>query len=312
MKIAVLIPCYNEELTVARVVQDFRSELPDAEIIVYDNNSTDRTAEIARQNGAVVRAVARRGKGAVVRAMFRDADADICVMVDGDDTYPATAARDLVDAVASGRADMAVGNRHAGGDYERTSARRFHSLGNALVIRLINLLFKCRLADIMSGYRAFSRLFVRNCPILTDGFEVETVMTLHALDKKFRIVEIPIEYRDRPKDSESKLSTFPDGFRVLKTILWVFKDCKPLLFFSILSGVSFLASLAVGAPAVIEFMETRYVFHVPSAILASGLAVISILLMACGFILDTIVKNHSEDFEAQLLKQLEAERKPGG
>ncbi len=308
MKMAVLIPCRNEERTVGKVIQDFRHALPEATIFVYDNASTDHTATIARAHGAVVRHVAQVGKGAVVRTMFRETDADIGILVDGDDTYLAEDVHRLLAPVLAREADMVVGDRHGSGCYRRAGPRRFHVLGNRLVAWLINRLYGCRLADITSGYRVFSRRFIKNCPVLVDGFEVETVLTLHALDKKFRIVEIPVGYRDRPPGSTSKLSTFADGFRVLRAILWVAKDCRPLLFFSCLSAVLFLAALGVGTPVLLEFMRTRYIYKVPSAILASGLAIISFLLLACGLILDTIAKIHRENIEVQLLQQHEGNR----
>ena len=300
MKVAVLIPCYNEERTIAKVVADFRRELPAADIYVGDNNSTDATARFAEAAGATVIRVYRQGKGAVARALFREIDADIYVMVDGDDTYPPAAVHKLIEPLRTGRVDMAVGDRRTAGGYRTQNRRPFHTLGNALVTRSINLLFRCRLNDIMSGYRACSRHFVRNLTIPTDGFELETGMTLHALEKRFTIAEIPIEYRDRPPDSFSKLRTFGDGFRVLREILWVYKDAKPLFFFTTLSVLVFAIALAIGIPVVFEFMRTGLVPKFPRAILACGLAVISSLLLICGFILDTIVKLHRESYELHL------------
>jgi glycosyltransferase involved in cell wall biosynthesis len=300
MKVAVIIPCFNEERTVGKVVNDFRRELPDAAIYVGDNNSTDGTARIAEQAGATVIPVYRQGKGAVARALFREVDADFYVMVDGDDTYPAESVHKLLEPVRAGRADMAVGDRLVGGSYRRQNRRRFHSFGNALVTRSINLLFRCRLHDIMSGYRVCSRWFVRNLTIPSDGFELETGMTLHALEKRFTVAEIPVEYRDRPPDSFSKLRTFGDGFRVLREILWVYKDAKPLVFFTAMSALFLAVALAIGVPVVVEFMHTGLVLKFPRAILACGLAVISSLLLICGFILDTIVKLHHENYEIQL------------
>jgi len=312
MRTAVLIPCYNEALTIARVVGDFRRELPEATVYVYDNDSTDDTAELAAASGAVVRLTRRRGKGAVVRAMFREVEADVYLMVDGDDTYPASSARALVDIVASGRADMAVGDRRTGGDYSRTRVRRFHTLGNMLVTYLLNLLFRARLSDIMSGYRAFNRTFVKSCPVLLDGFEVETLMTLHALDKLFTIAEVPVGYRDRPAGSGSKLSTLGDGFRVLRAIVWVFKDSKPLIFFLFLSALTFLVSLLLGAPVVAQAVRAHHVSNLASAVLATGVAIIGAVLLACGLVLDTIVKIHREDFEVQLLNRQPPEGPTGG
>jgi len=304
MKIAVIVPCYDEECTIGKVVGDFRRELPEAVIYVGDNNSTDRTARVAAEAGATVIPVYRQGKGAVARALFREVEADVYVMVDGDDTYPAAAVHKLIEPVRAGRADMAVGDRRAGGGYRNHNQRPFHSFGNALVTRSINLLFRCRLNDIMSGYRACSRHFVRNLAIPSDGFELETGMTLHALEKRFTVAEIPIEYRDRPPDSFSKLRTFGDGFRVLREILWVYKDAKPLVFFTAMSALFLAVALGIGVPVVIEFMHTGLVLKFPRAILACGLAVISSLLLICGFILDTIVKLHHEDYELHLNRDL--------
>jgi glycosyltransferase involved in cell wall biosynthesis len=300
MNIAVIIPCYNEERTIAKVVRDFRRELPGAAIFVGDNNSTDQTARLAAEAGATVIPVYRQGKGAVARALYRQVEAGIYVLVDGDDTYPPSAVHALIEPIRTGRADMAVGDRRTTGGYGKHNHRRFHRFGNALVTGSINLLFRCRLADIMSGYRACSRTFIANLTIPTDGFELETGMTLHALEKRFTVVEIPIEYRDRPPDSFSKLHTFGDGFRVLREILWVYKDAKPLFFFTSLSALVFGSALAAGLPVVFEFMRTGLVPRFPRAILACGLAVISSLLLICGFILDTIVKLHRESYELHL------------
>ena len=299
MKIAVIVPCYNEERTIGKVVGDFRRELPEATIYVGDNNSIDGTALAAEQAGATVIPVYRQGKGAVARALFREVEADLYVMVDGDDTYPAAAVHKLIEPVRAGRADMAVGDRRSAGGYRKHAQRPFHRFGNALVTGSINLLFRCRLNDIMSGYRVCSRTFIRNLTIPSDGFELETGMTLHALEKRFTVAEIPIEYRERPADSVSKLRTFGDGFRVLREILWIYKDAKPLAFFTGMSALVLAIALAIGVPVVIEFMHTGLVLKFPRAILACGLAVISSLLLICGFILDTIVKLHHENYELQ-------------
>lgn len=290
--IAVLVPCYNEEQTVGEVVRGFRRELPRARVIVGDNNSSDRTAEVAREAGAEVVFVGRQGKGAVMRALFRDVEADLYVMVDGDATYPPGQVHDLLAPVSSGRADMSVGNRMAGGGYDRENKRPFHSSGNRIVVFLINLLFRCRLTDILSGYRAFSRRFVKNCPILEDGFTLETTMTLHALDKLFTIVEVPIDYRDRPVGSESKLSTYRDGFLVLRAILWIFKDNKPLWFFLTLS--TFLLAVSL----VFVFASSTALTWLGAFVAMSGL-----ILLVCGFVLDTMVKLQRESFEVNLMQQ---------
>lgn len=311
MKTAIIIPCYNEEITIGKVIGDFRRELPGAQIYIGDNNCSDSTARIAREAGATVIPVYPQGKGAAVRVLFREVEADVYVMVDGDDTYPASAVHGLIAAIVAGRADMSVGDRLSNGRYRDQNKRAFHGFGNTLVKRSINVLFGCRLADIMSGYRAFNRLFVKNFTILNDGFELETALTLHALEKRFNIVEMPVDYRDRPPSSTSKLRTFHDGFRVLRYIVWVFKDAKPLIFFLALSTMLMGAALAFGLPVVFEYLRTGLVARFPTAILASALAVISGLMLVCGFILDTIVKLHRETYELQLARYSSpAEHKP--
>ncbi|WAH38829.1 glycosyltransferase family 2 protein [Alicyclobacillus dauci] len=297
MRIAVLLPCYNEELTIEKVIRDFRRELPEATIYVYDNNSRDKTAEIARNAGAVVRRESRQGKGNVVRSMFRDIDADIYVMADGDDTYPAEFVHDLMKPVIDEEADMTIGDRHSDGSYESENKRPFHNFGNHFVKGLINRLFRSDLRDIMTGYRVFNRRFAKTMPVKSEGFEIETEMTLHALDKRFRILEIPIQYRDRPPGSESKLNTVKDGIRVLKTVFWIFKDYKPLSFFSFIALIFFVLGLLVGVPVVTEFFQTGLIAKMPSAILAVGLMVLATNSLTCGFILDTIVRNHRDQYE---------------
>jgi len=296
-KIAILIPCYNEELTIAKVISDFKKELPDAYIYVYDNNSSDNTSKIAQEHGAIVKKEYRQGKGNVVRSMFRDIDADIYIMIDGDDTYPAEFVQSLMEPVLAERADMVLGDRHSNGTYKNENKRPLHTFGNNLVKTLINKLFNAKLKDIMSGYRVFNKRFVKTMPIISNGFEIETEMTLHALDKKFLIQEVPIEYRDRPEGSFSKLNTVGDGMRVLKTILWVFKDYKPLTFFSILAVFFLVLALLIGIPVIIEFIQTSKILKMPSAILAVGLVLISIISLFSGFILDTVVNQHRETYE---------------
>lgn len=304
-KIAVLIPCYNESLTIEKVIKDFQKYLPEADIYVYDNNSRDNTYGIAKECGAIVKKEPRQGKGNVVRSMFRDIQADIYVLIDGDDTYPVENIKELLVPILEGSADMVIGDRHTNGTYKKENKRLLHNFGNHLVKNIINSLFKSDLQDIMSGYRVFNKKFVKNLPIVSDGFEIETEMTLHALDKKFLLQEVPICYKDRVEGSFSKLNTFSDGLRVLKTIVTVFKDYKPLSFFSIISLIFFCASLAVGIPVIHEFFETSYVSKVPSAILSVGLMLISILSLFCGFILDTIVKNHNENYLINLNKWID-------
>lgn len=301
-KITVIIPCYNEEITIKSVIDDFKHHLPEAKIVVYDNNSVDKTSQIAKGCGAEVRKELRQGKGNVIRTAFREIDSDIYIIVDGDSTYPAKHARELLKPILEGEADMVVGDRHSTGAYAKENKRLLHEFGNNLVMVLINKLFNSHLKDIMSGYRVMSRYFVKNIPITSSGFEIETEITLQALDKRFRIKEIPIEYKDRPEGSYSKLNTLKDGFRVLKTILWVFKDYKPLVFFSILSSLFFILGLCFGIAPVIEYMQFRYVYKVPSAILATGLMLISVISLFSGFILDSIVKFHKEQYELNLVK----------
>jgi len=310
MKIAVLVPCYNEELTIKKVIEDFNLNLPESEVYVYDNNSTDKTFEIVQNlqktyQNLHLKKEYRQGKGNVVRSMFRDIDVDIYILVDGDDTYPAEFAKSLIKPIIDKEADIVIGDRLSNGDYEKENKRPLHNFGNNLVKYLINKLFKANLKDIMTGYRAFNKKFVKNFPILSDGFEIETEMTLHTLDKKFLIKEIPIKYRDRPEGSYSKLNTFSDGFRVLKTILWIFKDYKPLYFFSILSILFFILSLIVGMPVILEFIKTDYITKIPSAILAVGLMLISILSLFSGLILDTIVNQHRREYELNLTRYKE-------
>lgn len=302
-EIAILIPCYNEEKTIEKVILDFKKELPEAKIYVYNNNSTDKTLEIANSiNGVIVRNEYNQGKGNVIRRMFREINADIYVMVDGDDTYPAEEVHKLITPVLEGKADMTVGDRLSNGTYKHENKRKFHEFGNNIVKNAINFLFKNNLKDIMSGYRAFNRIFVKNIPILSSRFEVETEMTLAALDRKFIIEEIPITYRDRPVGSVSKLNTVQDGIKVTKTILKMYKDYKPRKFFFIISLLFFILGLIFGAPVLIEFAKTHYITKMPSAVLATGLMMIASISLQCGLILDTIVKANKEKYELNLIR----------
>lgn len=276
MKTAVLIPCYNEAKTIGRVVADFKEKMPHADIYVYDNNSTDNTAELAEQAGAIVRYEHKQGKGNVVRTMFREVDADCYVMVDGDDTYPADFGPRLEQLVLSGKADMAVGDRLSS-TYFTENKRPFHNFGNVLVRRMINFLFRAKLNDIMTGVRAFSKDFVKSFPVISKGFEIETEMTIFALDNNFAIKEVPIAYQDRPQGSESKLNTYSDGLKVLKTIVNLFKDTKPLAFFSILSLILLLISFGFFLPILIQFVQTGIVDKFPTLIVISALTVIALL-----------------------------------
>lgn len=311
MKTAVLIPCYNEELTIEKVIKDFKRELPEADIYVYDNNSKDKTAEIANKNGAIVKHEYKQGKGNVVRSMFYDIDADIYVMVDGDDTYPAEEVHKLIKPVLDGEADMCIGDRLSNGTYQKENKRHFHEFGNNIVKKAINLLFKTGLKDIMTGYRVFNRKFVKNMPVMSPKFEIETEMSLYALDKKYIIKEIPIVYRDRPEGSTSKLNTISDGIKVCKTIIKMFKNYKPLRFFTIIAIIIFMLGLIVGVPVIIEFAKTSYITKIPSAVLATGLIILSVIIGQCGVVLDTVVKDSKENYELNLLryKQLEELRK---
>lgn len=299
-KIAVLVPCYNEGLTIRKVVEDFRRELPEAEIYVYDNNSTDNTASEAAAAGAIVRREWVQGKGSVVRSMFRDIEADLYVMVDGDDTYPARFVHDVIRPVADEEADMSIGDRLTNGSYFKENSRKFHGFGNNLVRAAINRVFDARLRDIMTGYRCFSRRFVKSFPVLNNGFQLETEMTLYALNYKMRIVEIPIDFVERPEGSESKLNTFSDGARVLMCIFNMYRHYRPLAFFSWIALVFVLLSLLIGLPTVVEYAQTHYVSKVPSAILASGLFVMALLFFVCGLILDSVEQNERQSVEQRL------------
>ena len=307
MKVAVLIPCYNEEITIEKVVKDFKKELPEADIYVYDNNSKDKTAQIAKENGAIVKHEYRQGKGNVVRSMFRDIDADIYVMVDGDDTYPAEEVHKLIEPIVNGEADMVIGDRLTNGTYQNENKRHFHEFGNNLVRNSINKLFKTKLKDIMTGYRVFNKMFVKTMPVMSPKFEIETEMSLHALDKKFIIKEIPIVYRDRPEGSESKLDTFGGGFKVIKTIVKMYKDFMPRHFFWIIALIIAVIGLLVGIPVFIEFFSTGYITKVPSAILATGIMIFALVIAQCGVILDTVVKQHREKYELELLRYTQIE-----
>ena len=299
-KIAVLIPCYNESKTIEKVVKDYKKVLPNADIYVYDNNSTDNTDKIAKKAGAIVKYEYRQGKGNVIRSMFRDIDADCYLMIDGDDTYPKENAKEMCDLVLEGKADMVIGDRLSS-TYFTENKRPFHNFGNKLVRGLINTLFKSNIRDIMTGYRAFSYEFVKTFPVLSKGFEIETEMTIHALDKNFLLKEIPVEYRDRPEGSVSKLNTYSDGFRVLKTIARLFKEYKPTIFFSIISLIFFILSLVFGIPVFVEFFKTGLVPRIPTLIFAGFLMVVAILMFMCGLILEVVVKKHRQLFELVLL-----------
>lgn len=300
---ALIIPCYNEEITIVKVIRDFRAELRDCRIIVLDNCSTDKSAVLAFEAGAEVMHVPLQGKGSVIRTVFRSIDADIYILVDGDDTYPAEDVHKLLEPVESGKADMAVGDRLSGGEYGRLNRRRFHGFGNHLVRALVNFCFNSNLHDIMTGYRVFNRTFVRNIPVLSDGFEVETEMTIRALDRKLSLAEIPVSYRNRPEGSVSKLSTLRDGVRVLRMIFSILKDYRPMLFFGVISLLFFITGLVCGIPVVWEFMQTRFITHLPLALLATGLILVSVVTLNCALILDTVIAHERQRNELMLVHQ---------
>ena len=298
-KIAVLIPCYNEGQTIAKVVKDYREALPEATIYVYDNNSSDHTDEIAREAGAVVRYEYQQGKGNVIRSMFRDIDAECYVMTDGDDTYPAEDARKLADQILQGKADMVIGDRLSS-TYFTENKRPFHNMGNRLVRGLINLIFKSNIKDIMTGYRAFSFLFAKSFPVLSKGFEIETEMTIHAVEKNMRIENVIIEYRDRPSGSESKLNTYSDGLKVLKTIGRLYKNYRPIGFFGGVSLMLILISAVMFIPVLFDFLHTGMVPHFPTLIVSGFIALAAIISFFSGLILATIVEKDRQAYEFRL------------
>ena len=295
-RIAVLIPCYNESLTIAKVVNDFRNALPEAEIYVYDNNSTDHSDEIALAAGAIVRYEYSPGKGNVIRSMFRDIQADCYLMVDGDDTYPAESAREMARLILENKAEMVVGDRLSA-TYFSENKRPLHNSGNVLVRKLVNVMFKGKITDIMSGYRAFSSLYVKSYPVIKQGFEIETDMTIFALDKNLSVRSIPVDYRDRPEGSVSKLNTVADGIRVLKTIFQLFKDYRPLFFFGLIALLLFIIGVILFYPILIYFLKTGIVPRFPTLFAALFIILASIECFCCGLILDTEAKNSRRMFE---------------
>lgn len=295
-KIAVLIPCYNESKTIAKVVKDYKEALPEADIYVYDNNSVDETDKIAKEAGAIVRYERRQGKGNVIRSMFHQIDADCYLMIDGDDTYPAENARQMCVEVLSGEADMVIGDRLSSTYFEENK-RPFHNIGNVTVRYLINKLFHSNVRDIMTGYRAFSRDFVKMFPVLSKGFEIETEMTIHALDKNMLLKEIPVTYRDRPAGSVSKLNTYSDGMKVIFTIFRLFRDYKPLLFFSCISVVLLAVAAILFVPVFYEYLQTGLVPRYPTLIVSGFIVLLAMLLWSCGLILEVLVKKHRQMFE---------------
>lgn len=306
-KIAVLVPCYNEEQTIEKVITDWKEQLPEAVIYVYDNNSRDNTVAIAKRAGAVVRHEYMQGKGNVVRRMFREIDAEVYIMVDGDDTYPADYGRKMVDLVLKKNADMVVGDRLSS-TYFQENKRPFHNLGNSIVKAAINFLFKTEIKDIMTGYRAFSFQFAKSFPILSKGFEIETEMSIHAVDKNMQVENVVIEYRDRPEGSESKLNTYSDGIKVLRTITRLFRNYKPLAFFGVIAGVLALLSILFAAPVFITYLQTGMVPNFPTLIVCGFTMMAAISSLFAGLQLQNSVQKNKQDFEMRLL-ELEQQKK---
>ena len=299
-KIAVLIPCYNESKTIGKVVSDWKKALPEAVIYVYDNNSTDGTGRIAREAGAVVRHEYMQGKGNVIRRMFREIDAEVYLMVDGDDTYPAEYGRQMADLVLEKKVDMVVGDRLSS-TYFTENKRRFHNMGNSLVRRSINRLFKSNIKDIMTGYRAFSYNFVKTFPVLSKGFEIETEMSIHAVDKNLFVENVIIEYRDRPQGSESKLNTYSDGLRVLKTIARLYRIYKPMGFYSVLAALLTALSTVFLVPVLVTFFKTGLVPNFPTLIVCGFVYLAAIISFFSGLLLTTVAQQGRQNFEMQLL-----------
>lgn len=307
-RVAVILPALNEGLTVAGTIQEFHRHLPDAQIWVVDNGSTDNTAlnsiealQKISASGGVIREPAR-GKGNAVRRAFHEIEADVYILSDADLTYPAASASSLIRPIINGEADMVVGDRISTGSYRRTRSRRFHGVGNKIVSSLVNVLYKSKLRDVMSGYRVFNRHFVKSYPILVSGFQIETDLSLHALDKRFKIIEVPIAYQDRPEGSESKLNTFTDGTRVIGTILRIFRLYKPFAFFGFISALSLVGALAVGIPVVLEWFATGLVPRLPSALMATGLGISSLVLFSIALILDALAQHEKRIYELNLLR----------
>lgn len=298
-KIAVLIPCYNESQTIEKVIKDWKKELPEAVIYVYDNNSKDGTDEIAREAGAVVRYEYQQGKGNVIRRMFREIDAQCYIMIDGDDTYPAEMGREMVNKVLERNVDMVVGDRLSSTYFEENK-RPFHNFGNSLVRGSINRLFRSNIRDIMTGYRAFSYEFVKSFPVLSKGFEIETEMSIHAVDKNMAVDNIIIEYRDRPQGSESKLNTYSDGFKVLKTIGRLYKNYKPMQFFGMVSLLLFIIAACMFVPVLITYFEIGLVPNFPTLIVSGFMALAALQSLFSGMILSTIAERERQEFEFRL------------
>lgn len=298
-KIAVLIPCYNESKTIKKVIEDFKRELPEAIIYVYDNNSKDGTDKIAKKAGAIVRYERKQGKGNVIRSMFRDINAECYIMIDGDDTYPAEYARKMCDLVLKNGSDMVIGDRLSS-TYFTENKRPFHNIGNVIVRKLINMIYKSDIRDVMTGYRAFSYQFVKTFPVLSKGFEIETEMTIHTLDKNMLVDNVVIEYRDRPEGSKSKLNTYSDGVKVIKTIITLYKNYKTFSFFSVVSIILFIMGTVFLLPVIIEYFKTGLVLKMPSFLTSVFLFICGIQSFFGGLILENMVKKGRQDFEIKL------------
>lgn len=298
-EIAILIPCYNESKTIKKVIEDFKLALPEAKIYVYDNNSDDDTGNIAQKAGAIVRYEYKQGKGNVIRSMFRDIDADCYLMIDGDDTYPAEHAREMVNVILEEKAEMAIGDRLSSTYFEENK-RPFHNVGNKVVRGLINFFFKNNVRDIMTGYRAFSYGFVKTFPVLSKGFEIETEMTIHALDKNMGIENVIVTYRDRPDGSESKLNTYSDGFKVLKTIGRLFKNYKPFYFLGLVSLILSVIGVILIIPVLISYFDTGMVERFPTLIVSGFLFLAAVISFFSGIILDVVIQGQKQQFEIKL------------
>lgn len=301
-EIAIIIPCYNEAPTIGKVVDDFHRELPEATVYVYDNDSTDATAAIATKHGATVRYEPRRGKGNVCRQMFRDIDAACYLMVDGDDTYPAEAAKALCAPIIDKKADMVVGDRLSKGTYAKANGRVFHGFGNNLVRSMIKWIYGYGYPDVMTGYRAMSKPFVKTFPVLSEGFQIETELSIHAVDRRWRIQSIPVDYRDRPDGSQSKLDTLGDGIRVIAMVGALFKDYRPLKFFSLVALAFFVVGAVSGIPVIREFVSTGAVPRLPTALLAAALMFLCALSLATGLILDAVAKSDRRQWELEVYR----------
>jgi glycosyltransferase involved in cell wall biosynthesis len=307
MNIAIILPAFNEEVTIQSTISAFHQAIPEASIYVVNNNSTDRTGELAAallseiHNTGYVIVEQKQGKGNAVKTAFSHINADIYVLVDADLTYPAYQVRELIAALLKHKADMVVGNRQANGNYKSENKRSFHVFGNQLVNYLVNRIFSAKLLDIMSGYRVFSNRFVKNYPILVEGFEIETDITLHALHHQFKIVEVDIEYKDRPEGSQSKLNTFSDGFRIIFTVLQIFRFYKPFMFFGYLALFFAMTSLCIGYIPIKEFIDTHYITKIPLVILASGLGILSVVLLGIGLMLDALRRQEDMQYQLHLL-----------